>query len=348
MSAIIIFHSPLPEGAPPDETDVLQEAVFFHDALIQTGFKVITKPFPYHQKDLMKLTETVQPIFVVNLVETLFSSGKLVHFAPFLFEHIRIPYTGCSAHAMYISSHKVLSKQLMQAHGIKTPRYFSWEGLKHAPAKAIHNPFLIKSIWEHASFGLHENYPLLFESKEELLANWATKPNPEEYFCEEYIHGREFNLSLIEGPQGMQVLPPAELVFSYPSGKPHILGYKAKWDTNSFEYRNTNRTFSFSPDDRSLINRLKSIALQCSDIFELRGYARVDFRVDDQENIFVLEINANPCISEDSGFVAAARMEGLSDTETVKRIIMHLPQGQAVKPNRVLHHEDKIQEKHPR
>ena len=331
MNTIIIFHSPLPEGAPPDETDVLEEAAFFHDALTQMGFKVITEPLPYDLKDLMELTDKVQPTFVVNLVETLFSSGKLVHFAPFLFEHFRLPYTGCGAHAMYISSHKVLSKQIMQANGVKTPLYFSFEGLKNAPDEAIQSPFLIKSLWEHASFGLDESLPMLFGSKEELLANWATKPNPDEYFCEEYIHGREFNLSLIDGPHGMQVLPPAELVFSYPSGKPHILGYKAKWDTDSFEYLNTNRTFSFSPDDNSLINRLKAIALQCSDIFELHGYARVDFRVDDQENIYVLEINANPCISEDSGFVAAAHMAGLNDTETVRRIIMHLPHGQSAK-----------------
>ncbi|TVQ12425.1 MAG: hypothetical protein EA361_10980, partial [Bacteroidetes bacterium] len=65
MNTIIIFHSPLPEGAPPDETDVLEEAAFFHDALTQMGFKVITEPLPYDLKDLMELTDKVQPTFVV-------------------------------------------------------------------------------------------------------------------------------------------------------------------------------------------------------------------------------------------------------------------------------------------
>ena len=63
------------------------------------------------------------------------------------------------------------------------------------------------------------------------------------------------------------------------------------------------------------------IALQCWKLFELRGYARVDFRVDAHNRPWVLEVNANPCISPDSGFVAASQKAGLTFEQVIDRII---------------------------
>jgi D-alanine-D-alanine ligase len=53
----------------------------------------------------------------------------------------------------------------------------------------------------------------------------------------------------------------------------------------------------------------------------LNGYARVDFRVDREGRPFVLEINANPCIAPDSGFIAAAVKSGMSFPDVVGRIV---------------------------
>jgi D-alanine-D-alanine ligase len=66
-------------------------------------------------------------------------------------------------------------------------------------------------------------------------------------FAEQYIEGREFNISLLAGPDGPQVLPPAEIDFSaFPPGKPRIVGYAAKW-TRRRQYQQTPRRFDF-PD----------------------------------------------------------------------------------------------------
>jgi D-alanine-D-alanine ligase len=81
------------------------------------------------------------------------------------------------------------------------------------------------------------------------------------------------------------------------------------------------RSFEFESRDHSLLENLKNIALQCWHVFNLKGYARVDFRVDEKGNIYVLEINANPCISPDSGFVAAATQAGMNHMDLIKRII---------------------------
>ncbi|MBA3037066.1 MAG: D-alanine--D-alanine ligase, partial [Desulfobacterium sp.] len=114
----------------------------------------------------------------------------------------------------------------------------------------------------------------------------------------------------------------AEILFTdYPSDKLKIVDYSAKWKTDSFEYLNTNRTFNFTSDDSYLIESLKIISKECWDLFGLKGYARVDFRIDESGRPWVLEINANPCISPDSGFAAASKMIGLAFPEIIKRII---------------------------
>ena len=100
------------------------------------------------------------------------------------------------------------------------------------------------------------------------------------YFAEEFIDGREFNVSLI-GP-GPHVLPPAEIDFStFPPDKERIVGHTAKCDQTSFEYQATERRlFEFPASDQRLLQRLSELAVECWRLFELRGYARVDFRID--------------------------------------------------------------------
>jgi D-alanine-D-alanine ligase len=318
---VIIFHSPLQPDAPADELDVLDQAAYFEKGLRELGFQADIIPFPY---DLTKLSGIIcdeNPQFVVNLVETIFGNGRLVHLGPSLFEHLMLSYSGCSADAIYLTSNKIIAKQLLQANGIPTPAWYDYASLQTASQEEIASPFIVKSLWEHASFGLDEAEKLLFSSGNELLERFSREANPDAFFCEAYIHGREFNLSVINGISGPEVLPPAEIRFEYPEGKPRILGYKAKWEEESFEYKHTVRTFEFPVSDEPLLDKLKFHSLQCWKVFRLSGYARVDFRVDEAGNIFVLEINANPCISPDSGFVAACHKAGLSDTEVVARII---------------------------
>ena len=321
MKKILILHSPLSENAPADELDVLQEAEFFAKALCVLGYDTAIIPFPYDVLQLKNLLEEHNPLMVVNLVETLMGSGKLVHIGPAWFEALQVPYTGCSAHALYLTSHKILSKQLMRANGIVTPYFFTYKDLVLADDVFFARPYLVKSLWEHASFGMDENMKLVFDSKEELLQRFSLEKHPDDFFCEEYIHGREFNLSMLGGDNGPEVLPVAEIRFSFPQDKPHILGYKAKWDEESFEYKNTIRTFDFPQKDSPLLEQLKIIALRCWEVFGLAAYARVDFRVDEQGKIYVLEINANPCISADSGFVAAAEKAGFTPEYIVLRIL---------------------------
>jgi D-alanine-D-alanine ligase len=172
-------------------------------------------------------------------------------------------------------------------------------------------------------------------------------------FAEAYIEGREFNLSLLAGscptsagecsdpdergirlpkangadglPERVaspQILPPAEIDFaSFPADRPHIVGYRAKWDDASLECRETPRRFEFPEHDGPLIERLSHLARRCWELFGVAGYARVDFRVDRQGQPWILEINANPCLSPDAGFAAAVQQAGMTYDEAIERIL---------------------------
>jgi D-alanine-D-alanine ligase len=121
---------------------------------------------------------------------------------------------------------------------------------------------------------------------------------------------------------GPEVLPAAEILFKgFSPEKPRIVGSAAKWDEHSFEYHATVRSFELRAEDGELAERLRRPAVACWRALGLRGYARVDFRVDEEGQPWILEANANPCLSPDAGFAAAAAHGGLSFDDVIERIL---------------------------
>ena len=123
-------------------------------------------------------------------------------------------------------------------------------------------------------------------------------------------------------PAGPEVLPPAEIDFSaFPPAKPRIVGHRAKWQADSFEYHHTPRRFDFPPSDHPLLEQLRHLAQQCWTLFGLRGWVRVDFRVDAAGRPWILEINANPCLTPDAGFAAALGQASIPFDDAIQRIL---------------------------
>ncbi len=145
------------------------------------------------------------------------------------------------------------------------------------------------------------------------------------WLIQDFIDGREFNISVLTGENGPEVMPPAEMVFhNHWNDKPKIVDFRAKWEEGTFEYENTIRKFPGNKLDPVLREKIVDIALECWHVFGLKGYARVDLRVDKNENPYVIEVNANPCMSPDSGLVAATEAAGLPFTDVLQRIISDL------------------------
>jgi D-alanine-D-alanine ligase len=297
--------------------------------------------------------ESLDPDLVFNLVESLGGHGRLIHLFPVLLDAMGVLYTGSQTETIWMTSHKVMAKRYMLAAGIQTP---AWVGpypkdltstLSPKPSSSTDGSaqnWIIKSLWEHASVGLESDSIISKASGIDICMELSKRAAGlgGACFAEDYIHGREFNLSILAGYDGPQVLPPAEIIFEgFDRSRPLIVGYRAKWKTDSFEYRHTPRRFDFDSEDETLLAVLKDLALKCWQVFGLRGYARVDFRVDGHGTPWILEINANPCISPDAGFVATVNAAGIDLTEAVDRIIQdgmihhaHFSRGVAVDPSK--------------
>lgn len=322
MKKAVILHAEIPENAPPDEKDTLIQAGAVAGSLEKLGYEPLLVPFGLDLDGARARLRAIRPKFVFNLVEAVDGRDRFIHLAPALLDSMELPYTGSSTEALFLTSGKVLSKRLMRLFGLPTPSFVTAGMRPEEPFQP--GPYIIKSVWDHASAGIGDDSIVSAESRKELLEHIARRA-PRHCggcFAEAYIDGREFNLSLLGGAEGPVVLPQAEILFrDYPPGKPRIVDYRAKWLEGSFEFENTPRSFDFPPSDGPLLSRLESLALACFEAFGMSGYARVDFRVDRDGGPWILEINANPCLSPDGGFAAAAGRAGLSYDGMIQRII---------------------------
>ncbi len=314
MKVVITFNKP-GENALEDELDILHEVSLVAGCLRELGHQPVELPMTLNLDDAFRFLKNEQPDLVFNLAESLENHGAIVYFVPALLDVLQIPYTGTPTVPMFLTAGKTLTKQILINAGLPAPG-------SYRPADAANLPigkYILKPLWEEGSLGLDEDSVFDIPGKE---ISEIVKLPEDKYFIEPYIDGREFNVSLLAGENGPHVLAVAEIRFvDYPDGKPKVLGYKAKWNEESFEYLNTVRTYELGENSQDIFERLAAISVKCWNALGLRGYARVDFRMDAQGNPFILEANANPCITPGSGFYAACEQAGITFTQAVDRIL---------------------------
>ena len=314
---VVFLYNRMPEDPKDDELDVVRQIRFIKKALQVLGYESSLVPFDSRLDEVIAQLKKIQPLLVFNMVEMMEGTGALLHVSPSILNVLKIPYTGVQLEAMFITTSKILAKKQMRLNKLPTSDWYTLDQLDKLKKDET---YIAKPIWEDGSLGLDEEN--IFTGNNKTYIQKLRKLNRKEIFVEQYIDGREFNLSVLGGKKGPQVMPPAEILFKdYPEGKHRIVGYKAKWTEDSFEYNHTPRTFRYKKEDLPLVEELKSIAINCWNVFELRGYVRVDFRVDKNRNPYILEINGNPCIAPESGYVAAIKQGGLTFVQVVERII---------------------------
>ncbi|MHB8771825.1 MAG: D-alanine--D-alanine ligase family protein [Syntrophales bacterium] len=311
---LIIYNEPAAD-ALPDELDVLEQVHFIQEVLRKIGHRVSLRGIT---DDLVREIACIAGQgfdYVFNLVESIGNKAEILYFAPALLNCHHLPYTGCPLEAVFATASKVLARKIMAANGIPIAAgYRVTEVDNLVPGKK----YILKPVWEDGSLGITEESVFTFEGTPPgMLAG----KNDEHWFIEEFIDGREFHVSVLGGPGGPEALPAAEMVFRNYSDRIHkIVSYKAKWVESSFQYKNCRRIF---PSDLSeqLRTALRKTVLDCWHTFGLRGYARIDMRIDRDEQIHVLEVNANPRITTHSGIIAAGAAAGYTQAEIVGRIV---------------------------
>jgi D-alanine-D-alanine ligase-like ATP-grasp enzyme/GNAT superfamily N-acetyltransferase len=305
-----VLHQAVPEGAPPDERDVLDAAAAVAEALGRRGWAVASLGMDLNLGAAAAALGAQAPELVFNLVESLGGGGALAVAAPALLDRLGLAYTGNGLAALALTADKRATRRALRNAGIPVPPAAEdgWPG-----------PFIVKHATEHASFGLGAHSVV------------AGPPAPPPgWFAEAYVEGREFNLSLLAEGGAVQALPAAEMLFcDWPAGVPRIVDYAGKWLPAQPTYQRTVRSFAVEP---ALAKRLQGIAVACWRALGLAGYARIDMRLAADGVACVIDVNANPCLSPDAGFAAAAAAAGLDFDDLVERIAVVAERASRIRP----------------
>jgi len=317
----VVHNVPVPAGHAFAEAslDILTQVKAIEKALQELGYPLVRIPFTKDVGAFIQKVTKSRAEMAINLCESLDDDPRFVGHPAAVLELLGIPFSGSPSAALMLTTDKAVTKNLLNANGIKTPYHAIYDSKEEPDPGLLRFPVILKPIFQDASIGIDQesivkNGRELEERVKEFFNRFGA------LLVEEYIAGREFNVSIFGYPSP-RALPLAEIDFSsFPDELYPIVGYRAKWDSSSFEYSHTPRGF---PQNLPPIlrHRIVATALECFHLLGLRDYGRVDMRVDVHGQIHVLEVNANPCLSPDAGFAAAVDETGVTYSDMVRELL---------------------------
>lgn len=310
----------------PDERDTLEVAAAVAASLDRLGFETEIVGIGLDLTAIERIGER-QPLAIFNLCEALCGDGRLAATVAYTLEHCRLAYTGARAASLALSNSKIATKLALSRAGVPTPAWWT-----DAEDPAAGERVIVKSVHEHASLGIDAGSVVQgYVARREIASRLERFGG--EFFAEAFIAGREFNVAILASPNGPQVLPIQEIIFTNLGQGPAIVDYAAKWDPHSHGFHNTPRQFGVEQREPQLAAELIELSLACWRSLRLSGYARVDFRVDEDGRPFVLEVNTNPCLAKDAGFMAAANQVGFTFDQVIAQIVSAANVPQAREPH---------------
>jgi D-alanine-D-alanine ligase len=268
------------------------------------------------------LSASDEPV-VFNLIEGFWTDPDRAALVPTVVRSFGKACTGNDALGQLISLDKWQSKILLRAAGIPTPRGVLVPPGQPIPERALFDgPYLVKPVRTDGSEGIDNTN--LVPGRGRALRQVVRRIHDQlgqPALIEQYIEGRELNVTVIWRRGEVQVLSPAEIDFSdFEAGRPRIIGYEAKWLEDTFEYQHTPRILP-APLPKRLTERVRELAADACRALSCFDYCRVDFRLDQANRPYVLEVNANPDLSPDAGLAAAVEVAGISFERFVKLTI---------------------------
>ena len=262
-----------------------------------------------------------EPDIVFNLLEEF--DGIVTydqHVVAFL-ELLRQPYTGCNPRGLLLSRDKTLAKQLLAFHRIATPQFavFRRGARVHVPRK-LRFPLFVKSTVEDASLGIAQASVVEDAARLKERIEFVHEQIKSDALVEEYIEGRELYVGVM-GNERLTRLPVWEMVFgSLPDSLAAIATRKVKWDKRyQAKYGITTRAAEDLPP--AVLATLDKLSRRIYRTLGLSGYARMDFRVNPQGQVYVLEANANPNLEAAEDFAESARAAGTAYGELLERLM---------------------------
>lgn len=293
------------------------------DALSRLGHQVEPIEVDKRVEPLVTALGRAQPDLVVNIAESFAGKSALESNVAALLNLMGLRYTGSSPSGLMLAGDKILAKKMLAFHGIRTPRFATVYRGALDWAENLHFPVIVKPPQEDASVGLTSASVVrdLKQLLEQMHAMQSEFSQP--VLVEEFVDGREFYVGVL-GNVNATALPVIEMDFSkFPADRPRMASWDAKWGDDSgggAEFEGTSSIFPEQlPED--LLERLNAAAVDAFHALRLRDYGRIDLRVNDAGEAFVIEVNPNCYLERESEFARAAARGGLEYDALVERII---------------------------
>jgi D-alanine-D-alanine ligase len=294
-----------------------REEIF--EALEKLGHEPTYMVLDGEDKSLAALARQETDLFF-NLVESYAGDDTMeMHVAAYL-DLLGRPYTGAGPQGLYLAQDKGLAKKLFHFHGIRTPYFATCYQGKLDHSQDINFPLIVKPASEDGSLGIDKKS--VVGSVKELMEriHYVQEEFNLPALIEEYIEGREIYVGVI-GNQSPEVLPLVELDLSkLPDDMPKVAGMEVKWEKDSEAYRLT-KSAPVEDLDEKIVDLLSQTALDAYRILKLRDYGRIDVRLTEKGEVYVIEANPNPWLSSNSEFFMAAKKSGRSYAEMIAEIV---------------------------
>jgi len=234
---------------------------------------------------------------------------------------MRAPYTGCNPRGLLLSRDKVLCKQLLAFHRIPTPQFAVLRrGQRFVLPRRLRLPLFVKSATEDASLGIAQASVIDDVARLRERVQFMHEQIGSDALVEEYIEGRELYVGML-GNERLTRLPVWEMRFgSMPESMAAIATRKVKWDRGyQKKYGITTAAAESLPEGTAA--RLEQLSKRIFRALHLTGYARMDFRLRDDGELYVLEANANPNLSAAEDFAQSALTAGMDYPTVLHRIV---------------------------
>ena len=260
---------------------------------------------------------------VFQLCESIGGDARLEAAAAWMLEWARVPYTGSGPVAITIALQKPLARAVLVSRNVPVPDGFVLESASDPIPTLIdeRSRWIVKPSREDASHGISTQSVVSGERAVLERAAWVIATYRQPALVEEFVDGREINVSILGRGADAHVLPLAEIDWTgFPAHLPRIVTFAAKWDPKSPEYKGS-MPGPVRDLDPELEARARARALAAYDAVGLEGYGRVDLRLHPTRGPLVIDVNPNPDISPDAGLAKAAARGGIAYDELIARIV---------------------------
>jgi D-alanine-D-alanine ligase len=289
--------------------------------LTAMGHEVRNLPVHDDLGDIRRASEEWKPHIAFNLLEgfddvTIFDQNVVSHL-----ELLKLSYTGCNPRGLLLARDKSLSKKLLAYHRIRVPEFEVFRtGRPIRRPKRLTYPLMVKSLTQEASIGISQASVVDSDEKLKERVAFIHESIGTAAIVEQYIEGRELYVGVI-GNQALQVLPVWELFFmNMPEGAKRIATDRVKWSVKyQKKYGIDSGPARDLPEAKS--EEILHLVKRAYRALELSGYARIDLRLDEAGNVWVLEANPNPQIARGEDFAASAEKMGMTYEAVLQRII---------------------------